>query len=312
MAEIKVKLSGDNSDFKRKLAEASAESRAKAAEMIEHFEGVKESIGEIGSDSGLGRIGGLLTGLTGGAVAFGAALLTGITKAVGEAMKLDALRVRMGTQLGSQLAGKDLDEFINSILTIGPNKEELMRSAGKLGEAKWSPEEIKRTLPAIQKLAIGRGLPAEEIAEEIAGGSVGITRKLEHDPMLRAIMKDFPGQDPVKALIASAMTPGGRFFNAINDALSSPSGKMASAGVAVAKTTEKAGEIGLGLLTGDMGVAFPDLFKDLPKYRGAPHLGTPLGSGSQGQASGIIIPISEAAKSLRESADKLNNVLNLQ
>ena len=37
MAEIKVRLTGDNADFKKKLEESSAESRMMAAEMREQF-----------------------------------------------------------------------------------------------------------------------------------------------------------------------------------------------------------------------------------------------------------------------------------
>src|SRR5208282_219419 len=98
MPEIKVRLTGDNADFKKKLEESSAESRAMAAEMKAQFGEVREKAAEIAGENGLGGIGNILKDLTGGAViAFGAALLSAVVDAVKEAGKMQSLVASLGT-----------------------------------------------------------------------------------------------------------------------------------------------------------------------------------------------------------------------
>src|SRR5271165_2775375 len=135
MAEIKVRITGDNADFKKKLEESSAESRLMAAEMRAQFGEIKEAAGDIAGEAGLGKIGGMLSNLTGGAVAFGAALLGGVLDTAKEFMKMESLITQLGTRAGSQFVGKEMAEWIGSIVSIGPNKEQLIGSAGKLFDA---------------------------------------------------------------------------------------------------------------------------------------------------------------------------------
>src|SRR5271166_3609908 len=104
MAEIKVRITGDNADFKKKLEESAAESRLMAAEMHEQFSKVKETVVDIAGESGLGKISQMLGagGLAGAAVAFGSSLVEGIKSAIEETAKLQSTFTKIGTLSGSQ------------------------------------------------------------------------------------------------------------------------------------------------------------------------------------------------------------------
>jgi len=283
MAEIKVRITGDNADFKKKLEESSAESRLMAAEMREQFNLVKEKVGEVAGENGLGKIShvlGDIIGGPGGAIAFGAALLGGVVDAVKEAAKFEGIMARLGTQFGSAFMGKEMGEFIESIQTIGPNKEQLAGAAMMLGRGGMTMEEVKLNLPRLQKLAIGTGEDIGTLAEEFAKGEVGIPRGLQRNVDIRAAAQQY-GERPAIDLLRLMTDPGGKYFNAIQDQLDTPGGKLGQLGVNFGKTTER---VGAAILEGD----FNRLFSGGPGLDRPQDSAPPFGPGSTSASWGLF------------------------
>jgi hypothetical protein len=204
MPEIKVRVTGDNGDFKKKLREASEESRVAAAEMREQFGELAHRAGDIAGEFGLGKVGHLLKDLTGGAaLAFGTALVGGLLEGIKKASEFGDALARLGIQMGNLQAGKELGEYVERLALAGPGgptKEALLGASQTMLGAGMREEEVRAWLPRIQRLSAGAGLQAEQLGEMIAGGSVGITRGLEHSPLVRGAMQASGQSDPLKAL----------------------------------------------------------------------------------------------------------------
>jgi len=244
MAEIKVRITGDNADFKKKLEESSAESRLMAAEMHEQFSQVKDKVLDVAGENGLGSIAKILGGLSTPIAAFGTAIVAAVGEGIKKTLEWQDLVVRTGTLIGSQGAGKEVAEFIEKAASVGvgPSKDQLMLAYQSMVRGNISPEDAKQWIPRIQNLAQAHPeIGAPEWGEMIGGGSVGITRGLMHNEDVRKAMSIYGQNDPLRALFTLG-GPGGLYGNAILDKLNTTGGQMSATGRGVGEALESVGK----------------------------------------------------------------------
>jgi len=307
MPEIKVRLTGDNADFKKKLEESSAESRLMAAEMREHFVDLAERAGDIAGESGLGKIGGILKDLSSGAVlAFGTALVGAVAEGVKKASEFADAVARLGIAMGNMQLGKEMGEYIEKLAKIGagPTKEQLTSAAfSMMSTGTMTEENVRRWIPRIQNLnAANPQISAEEWGEMIAGGSVGITRGLEHAPIVRGAMQASGLKDPLGALAWAADTT---FGNSLNIMAAQPSGQMEGIKRAAGGAIDQLG-------TGILQMLFdPQYFEQMIKSPSAgwggkgSQIAPGIFSNNPSMFGGPMAPaadLQDAAKSLKDSA----------
>lgn len=264
MAEIKVKVTGDNSGFKRAMVEASASSRAFAGQARENISGVGDTLSKIAGQSGFGKFATLLGlgGIGGAVVAFGASLVSAVKGGVEQFEKLENATARAASAFGNKGIAFQLKEWAQQNAGALP-PDELISAATKIRESgpNISLEKAQDVTTQLRGASAYTGESLGDLAELYAKGQshdfTNLGRMFRSNPGLREIFKEdlpeFPDID--KASTAGQITPeifdrvlakenaaGGRFQQARQDQSGTLSSTVGRLQVAINKVEEAIGE----------------------------------------------------------------------
>src|SRR5271166_581473 len=190
MAEIKVQIKGDDSDFKAKLAESGAhakhfgeevkksmgeaggEAKHFSEQVKESFDKVKEASTDIMKDTGLGGIAKLLgmAGAAGAAVEFGSKIVEAFKEGIGGAIKMESAIAHLKLALGSAREGmaEDLVKFAEANAGAVGSVEENISALKKLTGAGMTVVDAQKALIDLQNAALKTDQPLEKIADDFA------------------------------------------------------------------------------------------------------------------------------------------------
>jgi hypothetical protein len=169
MAEIDVKIKGDDADFKRKLEESALATKEFASFAKEQMLAFKETAADVMGESGFGLVGKGITGGQVAIVAFGAAIAEAFKKAVEGATEFEKQSKSLGFALGIARAGMsdDLMKWTESVSgAMGGIDEDVKTFHGLIGVG-MGVEQAKNQLIDIQNVAAKTGSSVEEVGNAI-------------------------------------------------------------------------------------------------------------------------------------------------
>lgn len=209
MADINVKIKGDDSDLKAKFRESSAEAQAFSKEVQKSLEAISEASKNVVSETGLGGIGKMLgtAGLAGAAVEFSSFLVKGFKDAIGAALdfgkQVSQLRSALGVALGGQ--AEEWAERIRTVSGAMGDFSDNMSVFKGLVRGGLMPEEALRTLIDLQNAAKVTGYNFGELGEKFAE----IKQRPEE---MGRFFRSFPALEPIARAMGGGENPSVDFM----------------------------------------------------------------------------------------------------
>lgn len=214
MAEIDVKIKGDDSDFKRKLAESGREAQNFSGKIKESFAQVKDGAADMMKEEGLGKIINLFgpAGLAVGVAGFGAALVDafkeGISSAINFEDKVAHLKLALGVAQGGM--AEDIANWAESISGAAGSVDQTTAAFEKLKQAGMGIEEAKNAVLDLQNAALQTDESFEGLTDafvEMKSQGEITPRFFKEFPAIAAIVKNMLGPGPVPAPGTKPLSP---------------------------------------------------------------------------------------------------------
>ena len=299
MAEIKVQIKGDDSDFKRKLEESSMEAREFGVQVKESMAQAKEAATDIMSDAGFGGITKMFGPAEIAAGTFGASLVDAFKEATTAATKYEESVTHLSLALGPARAGmaKDLQDWVESVSgAMGTVEENMAVFRGLTAIKGMGLEEAKNMLIEIQNAAYQMGASVGSLGEKIIelrslgeipkgffrefpqigemvrrrlGPGAGAPGTAAEEESLAARVQKAGGADWLLKNILPAISPGGMQAPARIAAEGTAAGQLRDLGVQIENVSQ---EFGLQMLptlkdfTKAIKGELPDITENLKKF----------------------------------------------
>ena len=256
MADVDVKIKGDDSDLKRKFEESAKQAKEFGDKIKEQLNQAKDVAVDFAGEQGLGQIAKQLGGGL-GVAAFGTAIAKLFSDSVEAASKFETSVTKLGFALGPATAGmaKDLAEWVESVSAGTGGVEENMKVFQGLVHL-FPVEQAKTMLIDIQNAALQMRIPVDQLGDAIIEmknlGEVprGFLREMpELGPIIRARLPyqaPIPGETPeqeeenIGTRMKAAAGPGGVADWFLRNVLPSiaPGGMQAGVRIATQETNE--------------------------------------------------------------------------
>lgn len=205
MAEINVKIKGDDEDIKRKFRESEAAGAEFAASIKERFKELKESAADIAGETGFGGIKKVLSGL--GGVAIGATIVEGFKKAGEAAIQSEKQINQLRLSLPAAFSGmaESITKWVESVSGGMGSFEENMTVMRALLQSGMGIDEAEGALINLQNAAAKLGISVADLGKAFAE-----IKALGEVP--ERFWKEFPALAPIARRLGMPEKPSAQWM----------------------------------------------------------------------------------------------------
>lgn len=198
MAEegIRVKIGADNAELKRKLKESEDAAKEFSNKVKETVHEAKDALKELASENGVGLVTAAfgLSGAIGAVKQFGAAIIDACREGLKELGAFQDAANRFTLETGSAAVGNELAEKLKALAGAGGSPDAMLKGGMDLMNSGINdPKQLVETMKKLRELAVGFGIPIEQIAELFgrmnAMDFTNVERILRGNPALRKVFE---------------------------------------------------------------------------------------------------------------------------